>query len=111
MEKSSMTDGAALSENKAWKFFKQTYERAKLAVLAPAMLVMGTQSSQATDLLASGRADVVATFGADSLVAMAIILAEIIVGVGMYIKTKNLLILLGLAVVIVFTSVGFAYIA
>ena len=36
-----------------------------------------------------------ATFGADSFVMMCIIIAELIVGVAMYIRTKNLLILLG----------------
>ncbi|ECP5634339.1 pilin, partial [Salmonella enterica] len=51
-----------------------------------------------------------ATFGADSFVMMCIIIAELIVGVAMYIRTKNLLILLGLVVVIVFTTVGLTFI-
>lgn len=51
--------------------------------------------ANATDLLAGGKDDVKATFGADSFVMMCIIIAELIVGVAMYIRTKNLLILLG----------------
>ena len=110
MTVSSMQTDIPLSENKAKAFFKATYARFKGAVLAPALMAM-CSGAQATDLLAGGKEDVVATFGADSLVAMCIILAEVIVGVGMYIKTKNLLVLLGLAVVIVFTTVGYSYIS
>ncbi|WCB52521.1 type IV conjugative transfer system pilin TraA (plasmid) [Aeromonas salmonicida subsp. salmonicida] len=36
-----------------------------------------------------------------------IILAEVIIGVASYIKTKNLLLLFGVIIVVVFTTVGF----
>ena len=39
-----------------------------------------------------------------------VMLLAVIVGVAMYIRTKNLLILLGLVVVIVFTTVGLTFI-
>ncbi|CAD6024430.1 traA_3 (plasmid) [Escherichia coli] len=51
-----------------------------------------------------------ATFGADSFVIMCIYIAEIVIGVATYIRTKNLLILLGLVVVIVFTTVGLTFV-
>ena len=82
----------------------------RLAALSPLLLLGVGQMANATDLLAGGKDDVKATFGADSFVMMCIIIAELIVGVAMYIRTKNLLILLGLVVVIVFTTVGLTFI-
>ncbi len=69
------------------------------------------QMAHATDLLAGGKDDVKATFGADSFVIMCIYIAEIVIGVATYIRTKNLLILLGLVVVIVFTTVGLTFVS
>ncbi|STO41467.1 type IV conjugative transfer system pilin TraA [Escherichia coli] len=78
-------------------------------VLSAAVTGMG-QMAHATDLLAGGKNDVKATFGADSFVIMCIYIAEIVIGVATYIRTKNLLILLGLVVVIVFTTVGLTFV-
>lgn len=113
MKLASMTKGIRASSNKALGFLKYTYTRYKIPAALFALMAVAPSIANATgtDLLASGKEDVIATFGSDSLVAMCIVLAEIIVGVGMYIKTKNLMILLGLAVVIIFTTVGFAYVS
>ena len=111
--------GTSLSlKNKAYKYCKMawagmTSKKAffRLAAFSPLLLLAGTQMAQATDLLSGGKDDVKATFGADSFVVMCIYLAEIVVGVAGYIRTKNLLILLGLVVVIVFTTVGLSFVS
>ncbi|MGZ0000023.1 type IV conjugative transfer system pilin TraA [Citrobacter freundii] len=103
--------------NHAWQYCQMAWRRvaskkalSRLAALSPLLLLGVGQMANATDLLAGGKDDVKATFGADSFVMMCIIIAELIVGVAMYIRTKNLLILLGLVVVIVFTTVGLTFI-
>lgn len=109
----SKADTAAPVINKAMGFCKAAWKRvvnvktaARLAALAPLVMLAGVlQPAQATDLLAAGKGDVQATFGADSLVIMCIYLAEFVVGIAMYIRTKNLIILLGMVVVMVFTTV------
>lgn len=94
----------------AWKRMVKV-RAARLAAAVPMMLLAGLlQPALATDLLAGGKADVQATFGADSLVIMCIYLAEFVVGISMYIKSKNLLVLLGMVVVMVFTTVVLALI-
>ncbi|EKN5121543.1 type IV conjugative transfer system pilin TraA [Yersinia enterocolitica] len=94
----------------AWKGLTSQKALSRLAAFSPLLLLGIGQMAHATDLLAGGKDDVKATFGADSFVMMCVIIAELIVGVSMYIRTKNLLILLGLVVVIVFTSVGMSFI-
>lgn len=60
-----------------------------------------------SDLMQAGQATVTGTFGAGSSIAKWIILAEVIVGIITYIKTKNMFMLFGIAIVIVFTTIGF----
>ncbi|EIY1064815.1 type IV conjugative transfer system pilin TraA [Escherichia coli] len=105
-------------KNRAWQYCRMAWRGmtskkalSRLAALSPLLLLGVGQMASATDLLAGGKDDVKATFGADSFVMMCIIIAELIVGVAMYIRTKNLLILLGLVVVIVFTTVGLTFIS
>lgn len=93
-------------KNRAWQYCQMAWRGvtskkalSRLAALSPLLLLGVGQMANATDLLAGGKDDVKATFGADSFVMMCIIIAELIVGVAMYIRTKNLLILLGLVVV------------
>jgi len=94
----------------AWRSVTSKKALFRLAALSPLLLSGVGQMANATDLLAGGKENVKATFGADSFVMMCIILAELVVGVAMYIRTKNLLILLGLVVVVVFTTVGLTFI-
>lgn len=98
--------------HKGWHYVKSAYHRFKApaALLALMAVAPAVANAAGTDLLASGKDDVVSTFGADSLVMMCVIIAEIIVSIGMYIKTKNLMVLMGLAVVIIFTTVGFSFV-
>ncbi|UJD92292.1 type IV conjugative transfer system pilin TraA (plasmid) [Rahnella aquatilis] len=72
-----------------------------------AMLFCSNAFAEGKDLMAPGKETVSATFGADSSIAKWIILAEVIVGIITYIKTKNMFMLFGIAVVIVFTTIGF----
>lgn len=108
---------SAAVKNRAWHYCQMAWRGvttknvlSRLAALSPLLLLGVGQIANATDLLSGGKEDVKATFGADSFVMMCIIIAELIVGVAMYIRTKNLLILLGLVVVIVFTTVGLTFI-
>ncbi|WP_320712103.1 type IV conjugative transfer system pilin TraA [Enterobacter asburiae] len=95
----------------AWRGVTTKKALSRLAALSPLLLLGVGQMANATDLLSGGKDDVKATFGADSFVVMCIYIAEIVIGVATYIKTKNLLILLGLVVVIVFTTVGLTFVS
>lgn len=104
-------------KNRAWHYCQMAWRRvcnqktlSRLAALSPLLLLGMSEIAHATDLLKGGKDDVKATFGADSFVVMCIYIAEIIIGVATYIRTKNLLILLGLVVVIVFTTVGLTFV-
>lgn len=80
-----------------------------MALMAVAVLITLFTFGQAhaVDMLAGQSGTVNDTFGANSTVAKWIILAEVIIGVASYIKTKNLLLLFGVIIVVVFTTVGF----
>jgi len=77
-------------------------------VLLFAIVCMG--HVHADDLMAKGQGTVKGTFGKDSSVATWLIVGEIIIGAFMYIKTKNLMLLAGVAVLIVFLNVAFGLI-
>lgn len=100
----------AFIKNRAWHVVAGKKALLRMAVLSPLLLLVVGHMAQATDLLAGGKDDVKATFGADSFVMMCIMIAELVVGAAMYIRTKNLLILLGLVVVIVFTTIGLTFV-
>lgn len=74
---------------------------------AIAAMLFFSGNAVADDLMAAGKETVTDTFGAKSAIATWIILAEVIVGIITYIKTKNMFMLFGIAVVIVFTTIGF----
>ena len=78
-----------------------------LAVFAILITFIALGQAQAADILKAGGATVKETFGAGSTFAKWLILGEVIFGVFSYIKTKNLLLLGGVVVVIVFTTIGF----
>jgi type IV conjugative transfer system pilin TraA len=78
-----------------------------LFILPALVLFLFTPVASADDLMAAGQQTVKDTFGAGSAIANWIILAEVVVGVIGYIRTKNILLLLGVAVVVVFTTIAF----
>lgn len=77
-----------------------------LAVLV-SLGVVGLAQASGTDLLSGAAAPVKSTFGSGSTMAKWLVLAEVVVGTVMYIKTKNMMLLIGAIVVVVFTTVGF----
>ena len=64
----------------------------------------------ADPLAATVLPQVQALFGPTSTISYCIYLAEIIVGAVGYVKTKNLLILIGVPILVIFTSAMFTYI-
>jgi type IV conjugative transfer system pilin TraA len=62
------------------------------------------------DLLTSAKTDITTNFGPGSTLAYIIYLIEVISGVAAYIKTKNLFALVGVIVVVLFTTAAFAMI-
>lgn len=63
-----------------------------------------------SDILSASKADITSNFGQSSTIMYGVYMAEIFAGVAAYIKTKNLFSLLGLVIVVIFTSVGFSLI-
>lgn len=63
------------------------------------------------DPLVALRAQVGAVFGTGSTVTYCIYIAEVILGAVSYIKTKNLMLLLGVPILMLFTHAMFTYIA
>jgi type IV conjugative transfer system pilin TraA len=93
----------------AKKTKQQVVARWIMAFLLPLFALLSyTGVAQAVDLMADGAQTVTDTFGANSALAKWIILGEVIFGVITYIKTKNIMILFGIAIVIVFTTIGFS---
>jgi type IV conjugative transfer system pilin TraA len=65
-----------------------------------------------TDPLASSlKPEIQALFGSDSTVAYGIYIAEIVMGSVAYVKTKNLMLLLGVPILMLFTHTMFTYIS
>lgn len=62
------------------------------------------------DPLSALRPQVAALFGSGSAVAYCIYIAEIVLGSVAYIKTKNIMLLLGVPILMLFTHVMFKYI-
>ncbi|MBL0612487.1 type IV conjugative transfer system pilin TraA [Aeromonas jandaei] len=87
--------------------FRSTLRFAAWTVLAFLLVLFCMDHVHADDLMKGGKQTVDDTFGKDSTLAKWIVMAEIFVAVIMYIKTKNLMLLLGVAVVIVFLNIAF----
>lgn len=64
-----------------------------------------------TDLLAPAKAEIATTFGKGSVVWFILYLAEIITAIVAYIKSKNFMVFVGLAGVLIFTTVGWMLIS
>lgn len=63
-----------------------------------------------TDLLTAAKTDITANIGPGSTFAWILYVVEIIGGVAAYMKTKNMLALVGVVVVMIFTIVAFSVI-
>lgn len=89
----SLSEGGrpASVKNRAWHYCQMAWRGvctpkalSRLAAFSPLLLLGMGQMAHATDLLAGGKNDVKATFGADSFVIMCIYIAEIVIGVATY---------------------------
>lgn len=89
------------------RYFNEVRKKWGGVITALAVVMLFSENAMAVDLMKPGQATVTDTFGAGSSIAKWIILAEVIVGIITYIKTKNMFMLFGIAVVIVFTTIGF----
>lgn len=83
-------------KNRAWHYCQMAWRGvcnqkalSRLAAFSPLLLLGMGQMAHATDLLAGGKDDVKATFGADSFVIMCIYIAEIVIGVATYIRNST----------------------
>lgn len=92
----------------AKKTKQQVVAKWMMAFFLPLFVLLSyTGLARAEDLMEAGKQTVTDTFGGGSAIAKWIILGEVIVGIITYIKTKNMFMLFGIAVVIVFTTIGF----
>jgi len=110
MKLSTKTKGAAVFKKVKSKFYEVNSARVSVAgiITALAAMLLLSGNAMAEDLMAAGKEIVSGTFGANSSIATWIILSEVIVGIIGYIRSKNVLILFGLAIVITFTTIGFS---
>lgn len=95
-----------------FKGLKSLYTKLSLFTLASVFSAMAWAEGPdpTKDLLANAKAEIITNFGPTSTVAYIIYLIEVIAGVAAYIKTKNLFALIGIVVVVIFTSVAFTMI-
>ncbi|QIU92615.1 type IV conjugative transfer system pilin TraA [Yokenella regensburgei] len=79
-------------------------------ISAAALALMFTKLAHATgtDLLSSQNSTVTSTFGADSSLIKWFYIAEIIMGIFLFIKVRSLLVFVGIVMAIIFTKVGFS---
>ncbi|EGM8254001.1 type IV conjugative transfer system pilin TraA [Escherichia coli] len=94
----SLSEGGrpASVKNRAWHYCQMAWRGvctpkalSRLAAFSPLLLLGMGQMAHATDLLAGGKNDVKATFGADSFVIMCIYIAEIVIGVATYMRHSD----------------------
>ena len=96
----------------------KTRKQAILHTIKPAIVLLAAgfilpalcQASSSDPLANSVKPEVAALFGAGSTIAYCIYLAEIVLGSVAYVKTKNLLLLLGVPILMLFTHTMFTYI-
>ncbi len=83
-----------------------------LGLLAFGMMhsAYGAAPDPSTDLLTGAKKDIVANMGPGSTFAWILYVVEIIGGAAAYMKTKNMLALVGVVVVLMFTVVAFTVI-
>ena len=103
------------------KHFGAVKKHIKLATLAKAGLlglltfamvhsVYAAGPDPSTDLLTAAKTDITANIGPGSTFAWILYVVEIIGGVAAYMKTKNMMALIGVVVVMIFTVVAFSVI-
>lgn len=74
------------------------------------LTLLSNSAFAAEDLLASGNDTVKATIGKDSSLIKWIMMFEVLAGMWLYIKTKNIPVLLGFAILVVIVNIAFTII-
>lgn len=72
------------------------------------LLFLSPFNAFAKDLAASGKETIKDTFGANSTVIYTLYVVEILSGILLYVKTKNVAVFGGIVAVLIFTTVGFS---
>ncbi|ELM3737409.1 type IV conjugative transfer system pilin TraA [Edwardsiella piscicida] len=111
MDTSLSVQGVAASKNQSSLFSKKGLIKAlkvalPVAAIATLLPDVAMAAGGGKDLMATGDANVKATFGSGSSVVKWVILAEVLVGGIMYMMTKNVKFLAGFAILSVFIAVG-----
>ncbi|EPO7808976.1 TPA: conjugal transfer protein TraA [Kluyvera georgiana] len=83
----------------AWKF---------ICAIVLALAFSRLANATGTDLLASQNTTVNSTFGAESSLVRWFYIAEIIMGLFLYIKVRSPLVFVGIVLAIIFTRIGFS---
>lgn len=110
--------GNALKTKQGWavaSLFKSAFKKFNLNKACGMastflFLLLASKVAQAsgTDLLSSQNTTVNSTFGSGSSLVKWMYLAEIIMAIFAYVRTRSPLVFFGLVVVIIFTRIGFA---
>ena len=117
-EKTNMlTKGSALNVGKGWavaSLFRKARENRKAkfylksaGAFLIALMVTHPAFASGTDLLSSQNATVNSTFGSGSSLVKWFYIAEIIMGLFIYIKARSPLVFVGIVMAIIFTRVAF----
>lgn len=79
-------------------------------ISAVLMAILFTRVAHATgtDLLSSQNSTVTSTFGADSSLVKWFYIAEVVMGVFLFIKVRSPLVFVGIVMTIIFTKIGFS---
>lgn len=105
-----------VNKGKAWCVAHPTLVKMSLAFLTLGVLLVAfthtvyAADPSSNDLLYKARDEVGSTFGKGSVVWFILYLAEIITAIVAYIKSKNMMVFVGLAGVLIFTTVAWTLI-
>jgi len=113
-----LTKGSALNVGKGWavaSLFRKARENRKAkfylksaGAFLIALMVTHPAFASGTDLLSSQNTTVNSTFGSGSSLVKWFYLAEIIMGLFIYIKARSPLVFVGIVMAIIFTRVAFS---
>ncbi|HDR2795211.1 TPA: conjugal transfer protein TraA [Enterobacter asburiae] len=113
-----LTKGSALNVGKGWavaSLFRKARENRQMkfylktaSAFLIALMVTNPSFASGTDLLSSQATTVSSTFGSGSSLVKWFYIAEIIMGLFIYIKARSPLVFVGIVICIIFTRVAFS---
>ncbi|MGA6087219.1 MULTISPECIES: type IV conjugative transfer system pilin TraA [Providencia] len=78
-----------------------------LFVIGFVIMMMPTLQAHAEDLFAAGKTQIKESFGKDSTIIYILYVIEVLMAIFTYIRTKNLMMMGGIAAVMIFVNVAF----